>query len=88
MRASQHELEQALRAAHAMREAGNDPDHLAKALLSEHERLQDWLKVIAATKLFLRSGMATTEHARLVKTLHEIEARDARLNKDADFGLE
>ncbi len=88
MRVSQAILEQALNAARAMRESGDDPEHLAKALLSEHERLQEWQKVIAATKLFLRSGMATTEHARLVKTLHEVEASEERLDKQAHFGLE
>ncbi|MDX1452805.1 MAG: hypothetical protein R3183_09625 [Oleiphilaceae bacterium] len=88
MRASDQELSHALKAAEALRESGEDKDFIAKALLSEHERLQQWMKVVTATKLYLRSGMATTEHARLVKVLHEVEAHEDRAGKDSDFGLE
>ncbi len=88
MQATPDELHQALGKAREMREAGTDDHFLAKALLSEHARLENWMRVISAVKLYLRSGMATTEHARLVKIMHEVEAAEQRADKDSDFGLE
>ncbi len=82
------EFKQALAKAAQMREQGEDPDFVAKSLLSLNYRFDHWQRVINAMKLYLRSGMATTEHARLIKVLHEVETIEQKLESDPGFGLE
>lgn len=68
------ELRQALDRAIAMRESGQDPDHLAKALLNLHYRLLKLEKTLDAAKRFLHSGQSATEHRLLLQAIHEAEA--------------
>lgn len=82
------ELKQALAKAAEMREYGDDPDFLAKSLLSLNYRFNNWQRVISATKLYLHSGHGATEHARLIRALQEAEKADLMPDHDNDFGLE
>jgi hypothetical protein len=83
---SESEFEQALIAAGKMREHGDDPDFIAKSLLSLNYRFEVWQKVVIATKQYLHSGQNTAEHSRLIKTLHEAERLDEP-NHDSSLGL-
>lgn len=70
---TEEQLHQALNKAAEMREHGQDPDFIAKTLLNLNYRFSVWLKVVDATKRYLHSGQASTEHARLVSALREAE---------------
>ncbi len=72
---SKDELEQALVEAARMREQGDDPNHLAKALLNLNYQNEQLKHVLAAVELYLNSGMAVTEHQKLKKAI--ISARNA-----------
>ncbi len=74
---TEEQLKQALTKAAEMREHGEDPDFLAKALLNLNYRFGVWQKVIDATKRYLHSGQGATEHARLVSALREAERLEA-----------
>lgn len=80
---TESELAQALIAAGEMRERGNDPDFVAKSLLSLNYRFDVWQKVVAATKHYLHSGQNATEHSRLIQALREAERLDD-LNHDGN----
>jgi len=83
---TEKELEQAILKAQEMREHGEDPDHVAKALLSLNYRYNEWQKVIKSLKLYMHSGNSTTEHQRLVKALQAAEKMEQE--HETDFGLE
>lgn len=74
---TQEELNHALEKAADMREHGQDPDFIAKSLLNLNFRFGVWQKVVDATKRYLHSGQASTEHARLVSALREAERMEA-----------
>jgi hypothetical protein len=78
------ELKQALAKAVDMREHGDDPDFLAKSLLNLNYRFNVWQKVIDATKRYLHSGHASTEHARLVSAMREAE----KIESESDHAQE
>jgi hypothetical protein len=86
---TKEEMEQALGAAAAMREQGDDPDHIAKALLNLNYRMKYMERVLYYAEHFLR-GMGPHEHTRLQEAIRE--AREAeRHSTGADsesFGLE
>lgn len=85
---SEEELKQALAKAAEMRELGEDPDFIAKSLLSLNYRFELWQKVVDAAKHYLHSGHATHEHTVLVKALREAEASDSRNEEhDPPLGL-
>ena len=84
---SKNELEQALTKAGEMREHDQDPDFIAKSLLSLNYRFDVWQKVVAATKLYLHSGQNATEHSRLIKALREAERLDDINQDDENLGL-
>ncbi|MFT7372290.1 MAG: hypothetical protein ACI9T9_000972 [Oleiphilaceae bacterium] len=73
---SETERAQALITAGEMREQDNDPDFIAKSLLSLNYRFDVWQKVVVATKCYLHSGQNATEHSRLIQTLREAERLD------------
>ena len=85
---SDSELKQALDKAAEMREHGADPDFIAKSLLSLNYRFDVWQRVVAATKLYLHSGLSTREHSRLIRALQEAERLDDINNDDHNFGLD
>lgn len=80
---SKEELEQALAEAARMREQGDDPHHLAKALLNLNYQNEQLKHVLAAVELFLNSGMAVTEHQKLKKAISS-----ARNAIDRSSGIE
>jgi hypothetical protein len=83
------ELEQALAEAARMREHGEDPHHVAKALLSHNYRLQLLQAVLDATRHYLHSGLAPTEHTALIRAIAAAEKAAIQTGKDHDeFGLE
>jgi hypothetical protein len=83
---SEAELKQALARAGEMREQGDDPDFIAKSLLSLNYRFDAWQKVVDAVKHYIHSGQSASEHAKLVRALREAEAVEHR-NEDSDTPL-
>tara|TARA_R110001592_G_scaffold43362_2_gene140543 strand:- start:3741 stop:3989 length:249 start_codon:yes stop_codon:yes gene_type:complete len=56
-----------------LREHGEDSGFIAKSLLNLNYRFTVWQKVIDATKRYLYSGHGSSEHARLVSAMREVE---------------
>lgn len=83
------ELEKALASAIQMRESGNDPDFIAKALLSHNYRLGYLEAVFHAVERYLHSGLSEREHTVLLKTLEKARHSEERTAGDehTDFGL-
>ncbi|MEW6647394.1 MAG: hypothetical protein AB1450_09365 [Pseudomonadota bacterium] len=87
---TEQELKEALAEAGRMREQGDDPHHIAKALLNLNYRVKSLEKVLEAAELFYRSGQSVTEHQRLKKAIAEAHAateRSAGMERES-FGLE
>lgn len=84
---TESELSHALITAGEMREHNNDPDFIAKSLLSLNYRFEVWQKVVLAAKLYLHSGQNATEHSRLVKALREAERFDDINHDESQLGL-
>lgn len=84
------ELKQALAEAGRMREQGEDPHHIAKALLNLNYRVKSLEKVLEAAELFYRSGQSVTEHQRLRKAIADAHAAVERSGaiEPGCFGLE
>lgn len=82
------ELKQALKHAIEMREHGDDPNFVAKSLLNHHYRLKKMEKVIEATKIYLRSGQSSTEHAKMIRALEQYDQIDHESADYSSFGLE
>ncbi len=61
---TEEELEIALTEAARMREQGEDPKFVAKALLNSHFQVEQLSHVLAAVELYFNSGMAVTEHQK------------------------
>jgi hypothetical protein len=77
---TQEELEQALTEAKLMRERGEDPCYVAKALLNCHYQSGFLREVLQAAQEYLRSGQTETCHTRLVRAIEkvrQVEDRDA-----------
>ena len=85
---SKEELNQALKCAIDMRERGEDPNFIAKSLLNHHYRLKKTEHVIDVVKLYLRTGCATTEHAKMIKALEAYDGIDHEAADYSDFGLD
>ena len=73
---TKEELQEALAEAGRMREAGEDPHHIAKALLNEHFRLTHAEHVYQAVQEYFRSGQDQTTHARLMKAVEDYRTAD------------
>jgi hypothetical protein len=89
-RPSEKELESALAIAEQMRDENNDPDLIAKSLLSEHYRAQYLQEVLIAADRYINLGMAETERTHLIRAIEkarEMEAYSTRQSRD-NFGLE
>ncbi|MDH5784785.1 MAG: hypothetical protein OEZ16_04150 [Chromatiales bacterium] len=80
---SEEELKTALEAAAFMREHGDDPHHIAKALLNANYQVEQLTHVLTAVEMYLRSGMAVTEHQKLKKAVER-----AKLAIDRTGGVE
>ena len=77
------ELKQALIEAVRMRENGEDPHHIAKALLNINYRMEAMHRLLQAADKYLHFGQQEREHAVLLRA---IEA--AKLAEDHDTTLE
>jgi hypothetical protein len=86
---SDEELKKALAEASRMREHGDDPDFIAKALLNTYYRFKYLEKVLHAAEHFLHSGLAATEHSQLLKAIDEYRAIEKRTagEDDENFSL-
>ncbi|UZE97651.1 hypothetical protein [Alkalimarinus alittae] len=82
------ELKHALKTAIDMREQGEDPHFIAKSLLNHHYRLKKMEKVVEASKLYLRSGQSTMEHAKMVRALEHYDRIDNESTDFNSFGLD
>jgi hypothetical protein len=86
---SKEELAIALAEAGRMREQGEDPKFVARALLNAHYQVEQLTHVLAAVELYFNSGMAVTEHQKLKKavaTAKQAIDRSAGLEHES-FGL-
>ncbi len=84
------ELNEALTEAARMREQGDDPHHVGKALLNLHYRTRLLEDVLHAAERFLHSGMAAQEHQQLQRAIERVRSavdRTAAVERD-QFGLE
>ncbi len=81
---TEEELQQALAEAGRMREMGEDPHHIAKALLNCHYQSGYLLAVLHSAEDYLRSGMSEREHTRLVRAVEkarEVDDRSAKVER-------
>ncbi len=78
MKPTEEELLLALELAEDMRERDHDAQHVAQTLLYLYQRNQDLEKVLEHVDLFLRFGMPTGEHAKLVTLVDEIRERERK----------
>lgn len=82
---TEQELDEALETAAQMREQGNDPHHVAKALLNLNYRMGYMEKVFHAAELYMR-GMGEHEHTMLQKAIDEARDKDRHsAGRDADL---
>ena len=72
------ELRMALDEAVRMRESGEDPYFVAKALLNLNHRVKYLDRVLNATERFIRSGQAVSEHQHLVEAIRNYHRLDDR----------
>ncbi|MFC3150268.1 hypothetical protein ACFOEK_04450 [Litoribrevibacter euphylliae] len=87
---TREQLTIALEKAAAMREKGEDPDFIAKSLLSLNYRFTELEHVYEALEHFLNSGQAVEAHAALIKAVEhfrEVELRSKGESKPPKFGL-
>ena len=75
---TENELTAALNEAKRMREQGDDPHFVAKALLSLNYRQGYLLEVLHAAENYLHSGMAEHEHTLLLKAVEKVRELDDR----------
>lgn len=73
---TEEELKQALAEAARMREQGEDPHHVGKALLNLHYRLRYLEDVLVAAEHYLR-GQGEHDHARLVRAIERYHEKDS-----------
>lgn len=73
---TEEEFEEALEEVKRMREQGDDPHHVAKALLNLNYQNGFLLSVLRAAENYLQSGMAEREHTQLVRTIEKARSVD------------
>lgn len=72
---TEDELKHALAEAGRMREQGEDPHYIAKALLNCNYQVEQLRQVLRAAEHYFHSGMAVHEHQQLKKAVEK--AREA-----------
>lgn len=70
------ELSEALTEAGRMREQGEDPHHLAKALLNHDYRLRLLEQLYDQVEHYIRSGQNSIEHAKLIKMVEKLRSEE------------
>lgn len=86
---TKEELEVALAEAARMREAGEDPKFVARALLNANYQVEQLSHVLAAVELYFNSGMAVAEHQKLRKAMENAKRsinRSGSIERES-FGL-
>lgn len=73
---TEEELADALKEAQRMREQGDDPHHVAKALLNINYQNSFLSDVLKAAENYLHSGMAEREHTLLLKAIEKARGVD------------
>jgi hypothetical protein len=73
---TEQELAAALEEAQRMREGGEDPHCVAKALLNLHYQSGFLISVLHAAEKYLQSGLAEREHAELIRAIDKFRAVD------------
>lgn len=71
------ERQQAVAAAIKMRETGNDPDFVAKSLLSLNYRVQKLERMMTAARRYLHAGQSVSDHLHLLQAIHAAEEASA-----------
>jgi len=86
---TKEELQTALQEAARMREQGEDPLHIAKALLNHNHRIKQLEKVMHAAELYFRSGNAGQEHTMLVQAIEAAKyaGSNSADRDELDYGL-
>lgn len=87
---SEQELKEALAAAAHMRESGQDPHRVARALLNLHYQNVHYHHLLEALEHYMHSGMATLELQRLriaIDKTKEAINRSGHIEAES-FGLE
>ncbi len=75
------ELKIALKEAGLMRERGEDPKFIAKALLSLNYRMKFYDDVFQAANHFLYFGMEESDHQLLIKAIEDLKSEELRSAK-------
>jgi len=87
---SEAELKRALKHAIEMKEHGDDPDFMAKALLNHNYRLKYLTELLKIADRYMNHGMADHERSLLLRAIdkaNDAEARTTGFERE-DFGLE
>lgn len=86
---TEEELKTALAEAGRMREQGDDPYFIAKALLNTNYQNEQLMHVYKAVELYFRSGMAVSEHQKLKKAMDAARVAIERTGaiENESFGL-
>jgi 3-hydroxyisobutyrate dehydrogenase-like beta-hydroxyacid dehydrogenase len=71
------ELEEALAEAVRMREHGEDPHHVAKALLNLNYRMKHLEQVAECADRYVHFGLAEHDHAALLRAIEAYKRVDA-----------
>jgi hypothetical protein len=75
---------EAIKAAVRMREEGADPHFIAKTLLNLNYRMELMEKVLYWSKLYLRSGHGSKEHAMLLKAIENVDKASVMSTDDLE----
>lgn len=89
MKPTPEHIRAAIQAAEAMRERGEDPDHLAATLLYLKRHCERLEEVFLHAERYMSFGQDEGEHTRLVRALEaarRAEAREAG-SEEQEFGL-
>lgn len=83
------QFQQALQVAEHMREQNTDAQHLAKSLQYLHRRVTQLEEVLQHADLYLHSGLAEQEHARLVRAIEAAKRAERKESErdSEDFGV-
>ena len=85
-----NELNTAIQKAITMREEDNDPDNLAKCLLSHNFRIKHLEEVLRIADRYINMGMSEHERTQLIRAIEkakEVESYTSQ-SEQGRFGLE
>lgn len=84
------ELEKAIRTAISMRENSDDPDMLAKCLLSHNYRIRHLEDVLTSADRYFNMGMSERERAHLIRAIEKAKNAESYTSQTEQerFGLE